>query len=207
MVGPVSFVLFPAGSDTIVQFWTKDILARVIVPMLCLYVLYRNNVRPIDYGMGRFLGNHTITEFISISFLCTVGFLVYVIVDTVARATLDAAPPVRPDIGFSGTKLTVAAALYFSLAAAIFEEVFFRGVLAFALLPTRTLARTTLYVLVSSAFFSLAHVDSDLPQLIALTYVGVITAIAYVMVQNIWPLIVAHFCADVFIYLWWLARL
>ena len=206
LAGPVSFVLFPVGFDSVVRLWVNDVLVRIVIPMLCLYVLYRNDVRPRDYGMGRFLGRHTTNEFISITFLCTVGFLGYILVDAVVRAILDLAVPVKAGVGFSGTKLTVVAALYFSLAAAIFEEVLFRGVLAFALLGARTLIRVALYVLISSVFFSLAHVDSDLPGLVALAYTGVVASIAYVVVQNVWPLIIAHFCTDLFIYFWWLAK-
>lgn len=205
--GPMSFVLFPAGFDTVVEHWINDVFIRIVIPILCLYALYRNNVSPKDYGMGSFLGKYTVVEFASVSFLCTVGFLAYVIVDAVARSILGAAPPIKMGVGFGGTKLTIVAALYFSVSAAIFEEVLFRGVLGFAMLGTRTLSRVALYVFVSSVFFALAHLNSDLPGLIGLAYMGVVASVAYVLLQNLWPLVVAHLCTDLFVYFWWFTKL
>lgn len=204
--GPVSFMLFPVKFDTGVEFWLYDAFIRVAIPIICLSMLFWNGVHPRDYGMGRILGKYTVTEFISVSFLCSLGFLFYVIVDAVARAVLDVAPSAKLAVGFGGAKPTIVAAVYFALAAAVFEEVFFRGVLAFAFLDKRTLVRVVLYVLTSSILFASAHVNSDLPGLVALAYMGVFAGVAYVLLQNLWPLVVAHFCTDLFVFAWWLAK-
>lgn len=91
--------------------------------------------------------------------------------------------------------LALIKALYWSLTAGIVEEIYFRGWLR--RLMRGSLGMTLAYVGTSSILFSLIHWGQGEKQLIATGIFGLMCAVAYLGVRNLWPLIAAHVIVDV----------
>lgn len=121
--------------------------------------------------------------------LCPVYYLVH---SSALRffGTLLPASALFPESGFG--RILVAA--YFAITAGIVEEIYFRG-LAFRaceMLPFSV----PLYLGLSPLLFALIHWESGAANTAATYVVGILAAATYVLLRNLWPLIVAHAYTD-----------
>jgi len=89
-------------------------------------------------------------------------------------------------------------AIFLSLTAGVVEEFYYRGL--FRLLFKRGWLNAILYVLISSLVFSSVHWEGGNAQLFATFWFGVMAAIFYLWIGNLWPLVWAHFLSDLFIF-------
>lgn len=204
IAAPVSYHVLPAWFGEGYSYWVVDFFARVAIPLLCLYALYKKDVGPKYYGLPRSLGGFKIAEFLSVSFLCTLAFLASNIVDAGARTYFSIDPIGDPGLRLGRDGFGTLTVVYYATTAAFFDEVLFRGVLGAVFLANRTLVNTISYIVISTSLFTIAHSGSDLAGTISYLYVGIVSAIAYVLLRNLWPLIVAHFITDVVLLTWWL---
>jgi membrane protease YdiL (CAAX protease family) len=198
---PITYHFLPVS--TTYGYWIADIFLRIGIPLICLWLLYKQGVRPRDYGLLPLLGRLKVPEFIVLCVVCTVAFLMYVYVDGIARVCLE-------DFGLisdpkktskDAIEITSASVLYYLTTASFFEEIFFRGVLGIVFLTSRKMS-AVVYVLVSATSFTVAHSLSDLANMISVFYLGLIAAFVYLLSRNLWPLIIAHFITDAAVTAW-----
>ena len=90
--------------------------------------------------------------------------------------------------------------IYYGLTAGFVEEITFRG-LPWAILNARSgSGHVRTYVLVSSFSFAAIHWENGTPELIAAFGFGVVAALLYLKLKNLWPMIIAHSLIDITIY-------
>jgi membrane protease YdiL (CAAX protease family) len=90
-----------------------------------------------------------------------------------------------------------------TLYAPFMEEFFFRALIAFAFgaLGGRWFVRT-IYFVVSATLFAQFHVAYGVAAWILLFYVGLLAAVIYLLVRNIWFVVMAHALSNLFDMIW-----
>ena len=94
--------------------------------------------------------------------------------------------------------LRVIVAAYLGLSAGLVEELYFRGLFFSISCFFRT--PTTVYLAFSPVLFSLVHWEGGLSNLFATYIFGLISALVFVLIRNLWPLIIGHVYTDYFWY-------
>lgn len=84
--------------------------------------------------------------------------------------------------------------VYLAASAAVVEEIFYRGILKEAIIDKSAAPdHRWAYVFGSALLFGLNHWTQGTAQVVSSTYIGVVAALIYLRVNNIWYLILAHF--------------
>lgn len=88
-------------------------------------------------------------------------------------------------------------AAYFAISAGVIEEIFFRGwmyrVAGYFLRPR------VVYLMVSPLLFALVHWESGAANVLATFILGLMTALVFIALRNLWPLIAGHVYTDFFL--------
>jgi Type II CAAX prenyl endopeptidase Rce1-like len=172
-------------------YWAADIFQYVAVPAAAyLFLVKGAKVRPSEFGFHRLQSAKDVgLVFVVIG----VFWLFYVPVREAAyRYLWVAAPTITP--GLVVPQQGVARWLvvtYFSLTAALIEEVAFRALpwLYFSSFKLRFWP----YVLGTSLLFGAVHSEQGPHMVIATFSLGLVAAMLYAKIQNVWPFIIAHF--------------
>ncbi len=185
------FVRYGWGTDwfaTPAAFWTQQVCTQLIVPIAGLYLLFRLGIPPTAYGLGSPLQRWRPVRFLFITTLCIGLLSTYGLVYSLMAWFWPGAPaePLTYD-EYGG----FAASTYHGLAAAFVEEVYFRGLLAYLILRGDAPHRL-LFILLSSAAFAVSHFDLDIAGMAAIFYYGLVSALIYLRLRNLWPLIASH---------------
>jgi membrane protease YdiL (CAAX protease family) len=175
-------------------FWSLDLVQFVLVPLVSLWALQRfAGVRPADYGLGPLLGKQGrlfgLAAYPLVAGACVIGYgfarllTLFIPWEWPASAFVYShAIPLHP-----GGALAVL--LYLSLTAGFVEEIVYRG------LPALFLSARA-YPLASAAAFALIHWESGTRELVATFLVGVVLAVLYLRIRNLWPFVVGHALTD-----------
>jgi hypothetical protein len=183
-------------------YWGFEFLCWVVVPLVVLGTLRRaGGLRLSDIGLnGVIFGQRSIGLIVFTCLLiCPLELLVYKYAIGYFRAVL-------PDEGLfqyqqivpqSGAGRVLVAA-YLALTAGIVEEIYFRGLMfkVFALISTRAVP---VYLVFSPLLFASVHWESGLANTAAAYVLGLLAAVAFVAMRNLWPLIAGHVFTD---YVW-----
>jgi len=149
--------------------------ALVAVSVLCIALCLRSGFSAAELGLGR-------PSFRDHWLGCTVltlGLAAVMVLQT-HLITFDAQPPVW-----------LSFAPFYVLVSSPCQEVVCRSIPK--LMTDRLQARSWVYVLYSSAVFSLIHIAYGDTTLLLNTFaVGIVWGIAYLRMLNIWPLILSH---------------
>jgi len=94
--------------------------------------------------------------------------------------------------------LRITKVIYYSIGAGLVEEFYYRGLFKLLFKPGR--GRMILYVLLSAIIFSSVHWEGGFVKLFVSFLLGLIFAGAYLWIKNLWPLVVAHFLTDFFLF-------
>ena len=91
--------------------------------------------------------------------------------------------------------------MYFAATAAFVEEIYYRG-LTWRLLEGcySPGLRKLVYVLGGSCFFAAIHWENGSPELIATYVYGMAACVWYLRLRTLWPLVLAHFTIDLWVY-------
>ena len=84
--------------------------------------------------------------------------------------------------------------IYMALTASLVEEILFKSCIYKALKPYQR--QKLLFMLLSPAFFALAHWEGGVAQIVATYLHGTVSCLFYLYLRNIWPLVVGHFYTD-----------
>lgn len=181
-------------------FWTADFLGWIVLPSMILFYIYRYyGIGLHDYGLvklntaykRREMLNWTlISTFILSIYYFAFGWLAWRFIDTPANVFSYGAMVPQGNARY----FTI---VYFALTAAVFEEIFFRG-LIWRLVYSSAIKfnKSIVYVIISSLLFGLVHWENGLPEVISTTIFGVVACILYLRLRNLLPLMIAHFFID-----------
>lgn len=179
-----------------VAFYAVDILQWIIVPSLMwLYVLRPLGIRPKSFGLS------PRPIILTCQVLCAACLLwfSYRPAHFYAYRLLW---PYAGSFGYAGiipaaAPWSVLAAFYFSATAAVVEEIVFRGLPWLYLstfLPSRRCGFW--YLLITPVLFAACHSEQGPHGVIATWVFGLVMAVLYGHIRNLWPLILAHFAID-----------
>jgi membrane protease YdiL (CAAX protease family) len=182
-------------------FWVLDVLTHVMIPAAMVLLLARRyRVRPADYGLCA-VAKYGYADYLVLSVICTLLYwLSYQPVSTFFGRLLLSEPAMFtyfnaiPEHPVSRLLVGV----YFSLSAAVFEEIMYRGLpWVYFKGSLRPKALVPVYVLVSATLFGFAHWENGVHELIGTFSLGVVACLIYSKTRNLWPLVTAHFLIDI----------
>ena len=186
-------------------FWSVDVTRFVVLPTLLVgWGLYRRLFSLADIGLHtRILGRREPALFAVA--LVLVPLLLCWAEPRIVAWTATVIPPRTDQPHFDYTQVLpprgpetglyrLLAIAYMSLSAAATEELYFRGVFR-RLFPRRWLWSIP-FVILSSAAFASIHWYGGPRKVLYAFCVGLMTAGAYALTGNLWPLILAHFLID-----------
>ncbi|TDI84331.1 MAG: CPBP family intramembrane metalloprotease [Caldithrix sp.] len=164
----------------------------------CLYALKRfGGWRPRQYGF------HPIgaVDFVGLTLIA--AFLFWLFYEPVGRLFSIWLGTNSPDFSYksvlpSSLLLRALVVVYFAATAAVVEEVMFRA-LPWCFFSSRDGSGSPFwrYALISSLLFGLIHWENGAHEVVSTFMLGFVACVLYVKINNIWPLIGAHFVTDV----------
>jgi membrane protease YdiL (CAAX protease family) len=203
-LGLLNGLYLPAlAQSTPILYWLADGFQFALVPAAAFWLLtVVGGLRPKDYGFGP----------IDSSFLQALGLIVFV-----TLLYWLAYEPVRAIahyfFWFTEASIPFAEALpatqpwrwllvlYACLTAAFVEEPVFRS-LPWHYFSEYCSSPQVPYVLWTSSLFAAIHWEQGIPGLIAAGALGVVAAVTYTKVLNVWPFVAAHFVTDAWNFPW-----
>ena len=186
-------------------YWIVNFVTLVLVPAGYLAFVFRMGARAADIGLKPLTQDYPVHRCLKIVVVCTLIYLAYVPIANMAAALVGDASESSALEQFPVPlgRVGLVAIAYYALVAAVFEEIVFRGVLGFIFIKDGSRVRYLMYILCSAALFTALHIPShDIPDLAGTLYLGLASAILYIRIRNVSPLIIAHFILDVYILGW-----
>jgi len=187
-----------------VLFWVVDVLGWVVLPSLILLYLYKYyGICLHDYGLVKITGTYQRREILNWTVLATLLLGMYYFAFswlTWKIITID-----TPVFSYSNMvpegQTRYFAIFYLAATAAIFEEIFFRG-LIWRLIYASSIGgnKPYLYIFISSLLFGLVHWEKGLPEVISTMIFGAVACVIFLRLRNLLPLIAAHFFIDLVIF-------
>ncbi len=185
-------------------YWCVEILTWIVLPIFILFMAARWRLfHASEIGLHAEVAGHRSTGLLIAALLIVPAF--FVIVDHVGYFAAQGFFPKNigkiafgyrdlvPSSGF----LRALVLLHLCLTAGIVEEIYFRGM--GRLLFPETSMGSAMYVIVSSLVFSSIHWEGGVWNLSATLVLGVTSSVLFVLLRNLWPLIVGHILCD---FLW-----
>lgn len=198
------FYLHYIYQESIFVAWAYDVSQFVVLPFTLFYILHRKyNISPGDYGViipgNKFLLNLLIYDAIFYA----------VILNVLYFATYEFVDMYVPDKYYPGYVSLIPVGIfklpvvfYMSITAAVVEEVVYKGI------PLMLFSKYSkykyfnlLFVVITASLFSLAHWENGIPDIVSALAFGVFSAIVYLRIRNLLPIIFAHFVGD-FVTFW-----
>lgn len=182
-------------------FWGFEVLSWVVLPLTIFGIaLRRLGLRAEEIGLhARIRGRRNLGL---VLVLCVLFAPLYLIVYNESRAAFLSIFPGAPLFAYQSIvpesgAMRVVAILYLAITAGVVEELYFRGL--FFKISGFFPAQAAVYVLSSATFFSLIHWEGALFNVAATFVLGLITALLYLLIRNLWPFIIGHAYTD---YVW-----
>jgi membrane protease YdiL (CAAX protease family) len=210
VLGVLAVVLMPFLVDGFIRrelyatspglYWAFDALKFVAMPGVAAILLARRfGISPRDYGIRGVAASESWGHFISLTaFLALVLALVYYAALYVACLIFrpEVAPSFYQGINPQGL-LRLPVILYLSVTAAVVEEVIYRGLpLWYLERRFNDLSLHTPYAIGTAILFGLIHWENGVHEIVATFAFGVLAAVLYLRLRDLWPLIGAHFVID-----------
>ncbi len=181
-------------------FWIFDTTKFVFLPALLLWLLYRYfRIKPFEYGLAGVAEDQPWWEFIGL--VVFLAFILYVVYQVAWNMFPKALWPLPAQHFYDSImpqgNLHFPLALYYAVTAGVTEEIIFRGLPLLYLKEKcgKSFSRTG-YVLVTSVLFAAAHWENGSHEVAATFIFGVIGALLYLQLHELWPLIGAHALVD-----------
>jgi membrane protease YdiL (CAAX protease family) len=181
-------------------YWAFDLLKFVVLPTAAVVYLGRGHgIWPRHYGIRSIAEHESWAHFVGLAaFLALLLNLVYYVAFYIAWYALhpEPSPLFYKEINPAGL-LRIPVTIYFAVTAGFVEEVFCRA------LPLLYLERrfpgqvpVKIYVLGTAIVFGLIHWGNGPHEVVATFVFGVVAAILYLRLRDLWPLIAAHTIID-----------
>jgi hypothetical protein len=183
-------------------YWSFELLSWFVLPAIVFWLAVRKGgLRADEIGLtGRVRGKK---RFVLLLVLCVVAgpfdLLLYSHVYEFFRELFPAEPlftyhSIVPEHGAS----RVVVLAYLGLTAGTVEELYFRGL--FFRISLFFPAPVATYLVCSPALFALIHWEGGLSNILATYIFGLVSAVVFVIIRNLWPLVVGHIYTDSFWY-------
>lgn len=183
-------------ADTPIAYWSADFAQWLILPAICLFALARfGAVAPAAYGLRAPSPDLPAIHLLGATVLATILFAgVYFGAKALAERWLPATPATFSyDALVPSGAMRVPVVVYFAASAGFVEEVVYRGLPLAALgAAARTRDAVFGYVAGTALLFASIHWEGGLTALVPAFAVGVLAAVLYLRIGNLWPLVVAH---------------
>ena len=185
-----------------VLYWLQDGLTFVFFPLAGAALLARvASCRPADYGFKRIDTATALFEISALSMLALAMFALSYGFGLRLGASLwpgEGTNHALPGLLPAGIASRVLVVFYLSVTAGVVEEAVYRG-LPWLYLQQRCTPRwrVPVYVLASAFVFSFIHSEQGLHAVLATFLLGVVWALLYTRIQNLWPFVMAHILVDV----------
>lgn len=184
-------------------FWALDVITHAIVPVLLLGIIVLiAHVELSEIGIKIRDPSINVFDLVLLSlFLAIVLWPVYTVSVESWYYYVGGEPPdwhygvATSDLGV----MRPLVAIYMSLTAGIFEEIFYKGLLLYVLsVPFADRANNAIFVIVSSCLFSLVHWENGVAELIGTFVYQFIGSALYLKIRNVLPFIAAHYLIDIY---------
>jgi uncharacterized protein len=179
-------------------YWIADGFQFVAVPALSFWFLIKHGVLPVDYGFhGPIPGSSLAENFGLVLFITFLYWLSFDPINSILyRVFWDSASAIPFSPALPEAKAwRILLIVYASLTAALIEESVFRA-LPWLYFEKRLRSPELPYVLTTSLLFGLVHWEQGIHTIVAAGILGIVAALLYVGIRNIWPFIIAHFITD-----------
>jgi len=181
-------------------FWLLDVLGWLVLPSTILYYIYRYyGIGIRDYGLTKLTTPYQRREIFNWSFLATFILSIYYFAFGWLAWEFIAAPTTSFSYGGMVPEgdARYVAIFYLAITAAVFEEIFFRGLIWRLVYSSATpYNKAVVYIAISSILFGLVHWENGIPEVLAAMIFGIVACILYLRLRNLLPLIFAHFVID-----------
>ena len=185
-------------ADMPILYWGFELFSWVVLPTFIFGIAIKYG--GLDFNSlglnGKIFGKRNLPLLIIVCIiLCPLDYWLYHEIYNYFRAVFPSTPvfsyqSVIPSVGL----WSIVIPIYFSLSAGIVEELYFRG---FMLKTSSLFAYPMLsYLILSPLLFSLAHWEGGVANMLATYIFGVLAALAFLWLKNLWPLIIAHVYTD-----------
>ncbi len=196
------FWVEPAYRHGVVWFYLADSLQWIVVPALVwLFVLRPGGIKPVEYGLD--FAPYAKRPLDAVALFVFVALLLWLSYEPVKGVALRYLAPYANPFGYANTIPAsflgkAAGVIYFSVTAAVVEEVAFRGLTwAYLSLVFPLKHRAFWYIVLSSLLFASVHSEQGPHGVIAAFTFGLMAAFLYSRLQNLWPLVFGHCVGDV----------
>ncbi len=192
-------------SSQVEIFWLLEVTQMIIFPIGAIYFLSKlMALKPRDYGLVRSGNHYPAWEMIGAGLFSAIFLIMIGNASWYGGVILFG----REDFVFSfgmavpEGKWHIPVVIYFAASAGIVEEVIFRGLgwKVFSDLNLKRLKKP-LYVIATSLVFAATHWEQGLAGIFSSFAFGVVAALLYLQLRNLWPMIAAHTLVDVY-YFW-----
>lgn len=198
----------------VIIYYIFDLFSYVVIPCISLALLYKiYGLSPTKYGIdidsirmlfSKAKGSRTYNYKVAIkrevfiysaSIICVAYFLLWAI--GYYFRLYDESIYKALDYEFSAVQKTIFV-IYLSLTAALFEEVFYRGLMFYLLsISFQGFALKIIYIMMSSMLFSIAHFEYSSYEMIRAFFMGLIMSYVFYKYRDLFPLIFSHFMINV----------
>ena len=182
-------------------FWSFEVLTWVFLPLAIFGIALRQlGLRAEEMGLHARIRGRPNVGFLLV--LCVLIAPLFLIIYNTSRAAFLSIFPDAPFFAYQSIvpesgAMRFVAILHLSITAGVVEELYFRGL--FFKISCFFPAQAAVYVFGSATFFALIHWEGGLSNVGATFIVGIITAVLYLLIRNLWPLIIGHAYTD---YVW-----
>ena len=187
---------------TPVFYWSFEIISWILIPTVILYIAINHaKMRIAEIGISSHIfGRKSLfLVFLASVIFCPINLWLYQELFGYFRT-------IFPDEGYFQYKsvvpdtpwLKVLVAIYFGLTAGIIEEIYYRGFIYKYSLYFRH--PIVIYYIISPLAFAAVHWESGLANVFATYIFGIFGVTVFLIMKNIWPLIIGHIYTD---YIWY----
>ena len=186
-------------------FWLLETIQMIIFPVGAMYFLSKFlALNPRDYGLVKSGSHYPAWEMIGASIFSAITLIMVGTVSWHGSVILFGTDDFVFSFGMvvPEGKWHIPAVIYLAASAGIVEEVIFRGLgwRVFSDLDLKRLKKP-LYVIATSLVFSVGHWEQGIAGTLSAFAFGVVAALFYLQLRNLWPMITAHTLVDVY-YFW-----
>ena len=187
----------------VLESWASQLLSNVAVPFCILCFFHRTKqIDFFDYGVSSKTGDYAYLEFVgAVAFCVAAWYITWTAFWFIGKLVADSYPMlssiyITKKLIPEDSIWRLIATIYFALTSGIFEEIYYRGLPKVIAEQLGSANWKIYYVILSSIAFGAIHWGRGFPMAMANFGVGLVTAILYLQIRDLRPLIGAHVVID-----------
>jgi membrane protease YdiL (CAAX protease family) len=195
---------FPIVKENYIVFWILELIQWLILPIIAVYIsIYKFKIISYEHlGFHNLIFYRRKTEYVVYASIIVSIILFLTYFETYYQSvflfptnylqafTYQSMIPEEPVL------IVIFIVFYMALSAGFIEEAAYRGILR--LVFQNNFEFNVKYVIVSSILFMVVHWEGGLRNLFSSFIFGLVCAILYLKLKNIWPLVIGHSIVDIY---------